>query len=61
MTELSEVHPEKTLPLDPEVLPSVTTLSGMVIEVREVHPSKACTPIDVTVSGMVIEVRDAHL
>jgi hypothetical protein len=33
------------------------TLSGMTIEVRELHPPNASFPMDVTLSGMVIEVN----
>ncbi len=33
----------------------------MVTEAREVHPSKALSPIDITESGTVIEVRAVHV
>ena len=36
------------------------TLSGMVIEVREVHSEKASLPMLVTLSGMVTEVREVQ-
>ena len=36
------------------------TESGMVMEVREVHPLNAFTEMDVTESGMVMEVREVH-
>ena len=35
----------------------LVTLSGMIIEVRLLHPKKAEFPMLVTLSGMVIEVR----
>ena len=34
------------------------TLSGMVIEVREVQSLNALSPIEVTLFGMVMEVRE---
>ena len=36
------------------------TPSGIVIDVREVHPEKALEPMDVTLSGIVIDVREVH-
>ena len=35
----------------------LVTLSGMVIEVREVQPEKAELPMLVTLSGMVTDVK----
>jgi hypothetical protein len=39
----------------------LVTLSGMVMEVRLLHPQNAASPMLVTLSGMVIEVRPPHL
>lgn len=36
----------------------LVTPLGILIEVREVSPRKALSPIDVTESGIVMEVRD---
>jgi hypothetical protein len=36
-------------------------LFGRVIEVRELHRSKAAYPINVTLFGIVIEVRELHV
>ena len=41
-------------------VPINVTESGMVIEVREVHPKKALFLILVTPFGMVIDVREVH-
>ena len=38
----------------------LVTQSGMVIEVREVQPQKAESPMLVTLSGMVTEVREVQ-
>ena len=36
---------------------SNVTLSGMVTDVKPLHPWKAYSPIDVTLSGMVTDVK----
>ena len=38
----------------------LVTLLGMVIDERDVQPSKASSPILVTLSGMVIDERDVQ-
>ena len=41
--------------------PMLVTLLGIVIDVRQVQPSKALSPILVTLSGMLMEVNPLQL
>jgi hypothetical protein len=38
----------------------LVTLSGIVIDVRVVHPQKEPLPILLTPPGIVIDVKDVH-
>ena len=38
----------------------LVTLSGMLIEFKDVQPEKALPPMLVTLSGMIIEVKDVQ-